>query len=112
MKTYSWSNNAPTFGFPNRALYPIANAVFDDTTLVANVVPDSTWSREELTKFANDYGPYCYSIIEHGIVPAGLFDGIEIDVPDEYVAFKAESWPSEPPSLWFRLVNWLTGANS
>jgi hypothetical protein len=58
-----------------------ANAILN-TTQTANVVPNTTWTHDELQDFATKYGPYCYDIVKCGIVPASLFAGIELPVPD------------------------------
>ncbi len=64
----------------------------------ANVVPTAAWTQSELTDFAEKYPSYCYDIVASGVVPASLFAGIPLPVP--------ESRPEAPQRFWAFLKDW------
>jgi hypothetical protein len=66
----------------------------------ANVVPLATWTHEQVVDFAKQYPDYCYEIAAAGIVPASLFAGIELPVPNYAV---------RPTWRWSNLVAYLKG---
>jgi hypothetical protein len=70
----------------------------------ANVIPTSAWTHSELTAFAKEYPSYCYDIVANGIVPASLFEGIPLPVPES--SRQPEPHPGWSPVWAFLKDSW------
>lgn len=103
-------------GYHNNTYYHgITNCVSNSAQVqYANVVPDATWTTQELTDFAQKYPGYTYEIVQLGITVPGLFHGIDIPVSPDVKQWYTKNREAEiaamtPEPFWTSLRRFLKG---